>query len=135
MLSSSEYLRKNFFPMYKGFVSLQSCCLIDLKSAKVAITRTLTTLKALGLKTVAIWSWTGEQSHPSDGWSRWLKLLATSAVQLLNAASLQWSPCELLQRVQHVATEVVCIPNPCSSLRLKSPEGLLSCKLLDRSFL
>lgn len=125
MFSSSKFLRKNFFLMYKGFISVQHCCLINLKSAKVIITKTLTRLKALGLKTVAVWSQTGkqttvsalEQSHPSDGWTRWLRLLAASTVRLLSAAAFQWSPYKLwvLQRVWQVATEGVIITQSSAS--------------------
>lgn len=56
----------------------------------------LTRLEAPGLKTVAAQSLTGEQmsvsaleqSHLSDGWTRWPRLVAASTTQLLSAATL-----------------------------------------------
>lgn len=140
MFSSSKNLRKNFFPVYKGFISVQPSCLINLKSAKVTIAKTLTRLKALGLETVAVWSQTGkqtsvsalEQSHPSDGWTRWLSLLAASTVRLLSAAALQWSPYKLWAAAESLTggncrshhNSVICIPRPCSSVRWSFPQLL-----------
>lgn len=141
MLSSSKYLRKSFFRMYKGFISLQPYCLIGLKSAKVTITTTLTGLEAFGARNnVSLELGWGEVTCLS--WVAQM-LLATSTVQLLSAATLQWNPCKLWATAKSLIcgnwgshhNSVICIPRPCSSLRLESTQRLFSYKLLDRSFL
>lgn len=70
--------------MYKGFISLQPYCLIGLKSAKVTITKMLTRLEALGLKTVAVWSWTREL--------RWVDQMAEAVSNTNGPASICCHP-------------------------------------------
>lgn len=87
----------------KVFLSVQPHVVIDLKSPRETTSEMLTRLEASGLKTVSAQSLTEEQMsvsaleqlHPSDGWTRWLRLVAASTTQLLSAATLSQSPYKL----------------------------------------
>lgn len=133
MFSSSKYLRKNFFPSVRRvyfcpaplpnwFEITQSNSLRDVDQAQ-----------SPRAENCDAWSLTGEQmsfsaleqSHPSDGWTRWLRLVAASTTQLLSLPPFSGdrTSCELPQRVWQEATggvmgtqSSVCTPRPCSSL-------------------